>query len=301
MSQFGLTEPVLKILPIRGNDIAIWEWPGEDPPLLFAHATGFHARCWDAVIRRLPGHRAIAIDLRGHGRSAKPDPPYPWRGFGEDVAEIAALLDLRGAVGIGHSMGGHSIVSSALLRPETYASMFLIDPTIFQPEYYGRRPLDSSFILRRRRYWSSPEEMFESFRNRAQFALWHPEVLHDYCEYGLLPAGAEFELACPPLVEASIYPLSAAPESNLHGEMERCTQPVVVVRAGFPWKRETFDLNASPTDPDLASRFPQGCDVLLTGRSHFIPMESPEWVAEEIERMAATSGRTDPADAAARP
>ncbi|MDR3704023.1 MAG: alpha/beta hydrolase [Candidatus Sulfopaludibacter sp.] len=291
MSQFGVAEPVLRITPIRGIDLAVWEWPGEDPPLLFAHATGFHARCWDAVIRRLPGRRAIAVDLRGHGRSAKPDPPYPWRAFGQDLAEIAALLDVRSAVGIGHSMGGHSIVSSAVLRPETYAALYLIDPTIFPAQRYGSAPFDSSFILRRRRYWSSPAEMFENFSGRSPFAQWQPEVLRDYCEFGLLPAGAEFELACPPLVEASIYPLSVAPESNLHGELETLAQPVVVVRGGIPWTPEKFNLNSSPTDPELASFFPNGRDVPLPGRSHFIPMEIPEWVAGEIEQLIAEPRR----------
>ena len=301
MSQFGVAVPVLRIVPIRGVDLAIWEWPGDGPPLVFAHATGFHARCWDAVIRRLPGHRAIAIDLRGHGRSAKPDPPYPWRAFGQDVAALAGLLDLHSAIGIGHSMGGHSIVSSALLRPQTYSALFLLDATIFPPERYGSAPFDSSFILRRRRYWNSPAEMFENFSARAPFAQWQPEVLRDYCQYGLLPAGAQFELACPPLVEASIYPLSVAPESNLYGELASFTRPVVVVRAGILWNGERFDLNSSPTAPGLASRFPLGRDLLLPERSHFIPMEAPEWVAEQIGRLAATSGRTDPAGAPARP
>lgn len=282
MPQFGVAAPVLRIVPVRSLDLAVWEWPGEGPPLFFAHATGFHARAWDAVIRRLPGRRALAVDLRGHGRSAKPAPPYPWRAFGQDLAEIAAFLDLRGAIGIGHSMGGHSMVHSAHLRPETYQSLFLIDPTIFPPERYGARPFDSSFILRRRRYWSSPAEMYESFRPRLPFSAWNEEMLRDYCEYGLLPAGEQFELACPPEVEASIYPLSVAPESNLHDEVPGISQPVTVVRGGIPWTAERFNLNSSPTDPNLAARFPRGSDILLTGRSHYIPMEIPEWVAEQI-------------------
>jgi len=284
MSQFDVAEPIFRMIPAGGTELAVWDWPGEGPPLLFAHATGFHARCWDAVIRRLPGRRAIAVDLRGHGRSAKPDPPYPWRTFGQDLAELTGLLDLRAAIGIGHSMGGHSIVSSALARPETYAALFLIDPTIFPPERYGQAPIDSSFIRRRRRYWNSPAEMFENFRPRPPFALWQPEVLRDYCEFGLLPARDQFELACPPDVEASIYPLSVAPESNLHPQLADIRQPVVVARCGVPWTSERFDLNASPTDPDLASRFPHGRDILLKDRSHFIPMEAPEWVAEECVR-----------------
>jgi lipase len=234
------------------------------------------------VTRALPGRRAIAIDLRGHGRSTKPEPPYPWRAFGQDVAEIAAHFGITGAIGIGHSMGGHSIVSSCIDRPETYSALCLIDPTIFAPGIYGKAPLDAAFITRRRRYWNSPSEMFQNFSVRPPFAQWKPEVLRDYCEFGLLPSGSEFELACPPLVEASIYPQSVNPASDLHAHIPSISQSVVVIRGGIPWNLERFDLNSSPTDPGLASRFPNARDILLEGRSHFIPMETPEWVAEQI-------------------
>jgi len=33
----------------NGVDIALFEWPGEGTPVFLAHATGFHARCWDQV------------------------------------------------------------------------------------------------------------------------------------------------------------------------------------------------------------------------------------------------------------
>jgi lipase len=273
--------PELKFIDAAGVRIAVWDWPGDGPPLLFAHATGFHGRCWDEIIRRLPGRRAIAIDFRGHGRSAKPAPPYPWRWFSEDLAAVAEALHLPGAIGIGHSMGGHSIVACAIARPETFAALVLVDPTIFKPEHYGvERAHDSSFIRRRRNVWKSPEEMFERFHKRPPFDLWQPQVLRDYCEYGLLPEGEGFVLACPPDIEASIYQHSNAADSNLHSSLSSITVPVTVMRAGREWRLDTFDLAASPTAADLASRFPQGRDVLLEARSHYIPMESPELVAE---------------------
>src|ERR1051325_9074923 len=199
-------QPSLTFLPVRGLQIAVWDWPGDGPTILLAHATGFHARCWDEVLRHLPRRRAIAIDFRGHGRSAKPEPPYAWPDFGRDLAEVARQLDITGAVGVGHSMGGHSIALCAAQRPETFSSLVLIDPTIFQEEYYGRpRRHDSSFILKRRNDWASPAEMFDRFRDRSPFSTWNHEVLRDYCEYGLLPAGERYVLACPPAIEASIY------------------------------------------------------------------------------------------------
>jgi pimeloyl-ACP methyl ester carboxylesterase len=250
---------------------------------VFVHATGFHGRCWDEVIRRLPGRRAIAIELRGHGRSAKPAPPYRWRDFGDDVAEIARQSDWRGAVGVGHSMGGHSIAVAAAMRPEAFASLLLIDPVIYPQEYYGMARFgDPSFIRKRRNEWKSPQEMFERFRPRPPFAQWREEVLRDYCEWGLLPDGDRFVLACPPDVEASIYAASNAEDANPYPLLPRIEQPVTILRAGVPWDLEKFDLSSSPTAPDVARSFRRARDLRLEGRSHYIPMESPELVAAEL-------------------
>jgi lipase len=277
--------PTLKILSASGLDLAVWDWPGRDPAIVFAHATGFHGRCWDQIARRYPGRRRVAVDFRGHGRSSKPEPPYHWRTFGNDLAAVAEQLDVRDAIGVGHSMGGHSVVTAAALRPETFASMLLIDPTIFSPEYYGQGSLNVSFVQKRRGSWKSPEQMFDRFRSRPPFAAWQPDVLRDYCEFGLLPSGDGFVLACPPAVEADIYSHSTDPEANLYREIPLVTQPVIILRAATLATLGAFDLSASPTPPDLASKFLHGRDVHLKDLTHFIPMEWPEGVAEEIARM----------------
>jgi pimeloyl-ACP methyl ester carboxylesterase len=277
------SSPTLNFLTVDGLRIAVWHWPGEGRPLLFAHATGFHARCWDQVICQFTGRRVVAIDLRGHGRSDKPEPPYHWRWFARDVAGVAEQLNLRDAIGIGHSMGGHSIVEAAAMCPAAFSSLLLVDPTIFEEAYYGMpRRHDASFILRRRNQWKSWEEMFERFHNRPPFAQWRPQVLRDYCEFGVLPRGDEYVLACPPEAEASIYAASNAPEANLYSMIPGIRQSVTIMRGDRLWNLDSFDLMASPTAPGLAAQFPHGRDILLEGRNHYIPMETPELVAREI-------------------
>jgi lipase len=277
----------LKRLRSRGIDLAVWEWEGEDPAFLFAHATGFHGRCWDQIIRMLPeDRRCIAIDARGHGRSAKPEPPYYWRSFGRDLVLTASLFEIEGAIGVGHSMGGHITVQAAALRPETYSALLLVDPTIFPESYYGGPVPDASFTLRRRNQFASSDEMFERFRDKMPFQRWRPEILRDYCDYGVLPDGDGYVLACPPRVEASIYENSKTPESNIYAEVAMVKHPVVVIRAGRTRSAEVFDLGASPTSPELASRFQNGREIVLEGASHYIAMEEPDRVGEEIRRLA---------------
>lgn len=281
--------PQLRSAVLDGIELAYWEWPGAGPPMLFLHATGFHGRSWDQVIRHFPGRRVVAPDLRGHGRSAKPDPPYHWRTFGSDVACLAEALDLRGAAGIGHSMGGHSLVAAAARRPETFASLLLVDPTIFPRERYGKAALDASFIARRRSVFASPEAMIERFAGRLPFSRWNPDVLRDYCRFGLLPRGGEFVLACPPEIERDIYSHSTDAEADLHPVVPSIAQPVAVIRGGIPPSPDVFNLDASPTDPALALHFPNGRDVFLEGRSHYIPMETPELVAAHAAGIIAAA------------
>jgi pimeloyl-ACP methyl ester carboxylesterase len=65
-----------------------------------------------------------------------------------------------------------------------------------------------------------------------------------------------------------------------------------VIRAATARKTGVFDLAASPTAPDLPSRFAHGREIVLPEASHFIAMEEPDLVAEEILKLAeATSDR----------
>ena len=96
--------PQLTMTNANGVNVAAWVWPGVDPPLRFAHATGFHGRAWYAIARHLPGRRRIAVEIRGYGRSSKPEPPYRWRDFGRDGAlgrvvhqEAPQCLEIRRA------------------------------------------------------------------------------------------------------------------------------------------------------------------------------------------------------------
>src|SRR5712692_1741421 len=189
---------------VNGVELAVWEWAGEGPPILFCHATGFHARCWDQVIAHLPGRRCFALDFRGHGRSSKPAPPYLWREFGEDVAALATALGLSGAVGVGHSMGGHAVTLAASLKPDAFSTLLLLDPVIRGKQAYTGPWQEAHFVAKRRNRWASPQEMFDRFKDRAPFETWDRAVLRDYCEYGLEPDGDGFVLACPPAIEASI-------------------------------------------------------------------------------------------------
>jgi pimeloyl-ACP methyl ester carboxylesterase len=242
-----------------------------------------HARTWNQIIARVPSRRAIAFDMRGHGLSAKPESPYEWHVFGEDTAALARTLGLRGATGVGHSMGGHSLAFAAAVAPEAFAELILVDPVIMPPALYTGRPREPHFARRRRNQWNSPDEMFESFKNRLPFRTWDPAVLRDYCDYGLVPAAVGYVLACSPEIEASIYEVSTLDDANINARLGVIEAPVTVIRAPrfMPSQEGPMDMTASLTAPDLVSRFRHGLDIVVP-YSHFIPMEAPGLVADFV-------------------
>ena len=60
---------------VNGIRLAYFEWGtehrGSGPTILLVHATGFHARVWDRIVKRLPGYHIVALDQRGHVRPCR--------------------------------------------------------------------------------------------------------------------------------------------------------------------------------------------------------------------------------------
>lgn len=288
-------QPVEHSFQSTGARLTYFEW-GQvgDPQVLLIHATGFHARCWDAVVAAMPtgpgkGYHIYAVDMRGHGRSERLA-PYVWESFGHDVGELVEHLELSDAIGVGHSMGAHCLTQVCAQYPGAFKRLLLIDPVIFDPEMYtGERypGLESAAdhpVSKRRDSWTGWEEMYERFKDRGSFGLWKDEVLRDYCRYGVLPKpdGNGFELACPPLVESSIYLGNRG--TNVYELIPLVQIPVVILRAKGrdPGEHELMDFTVSPTWEKLAEQFAQGRDVYLPHLTHFIPMQDPELVARFI-------------------
>jgi pimeloyl-ACP methyl ester carboxylesterase len=280
MSTSPRPAPVTHRYPVNGIDLAVHQWAGpsaEAAPLVFAHATGFHGRVWDAVIQRLPAHPAYAIDMRGHGAS-RAGPISDWRLLASDVTEFMTQASVSGAVGIGHSMGAHTLLQVAADHPEAFCRLVLFDPVILAPEFYV--PGDPLYTadnphpaIRRKRDFASAEAMIERFRERDPYHLFNPQVFADYCRHGLVPAaaGGGMELACAPEVEASVY-ASSRSNGAILAAARRVAIPVLVARAKHT---DLQDFKSSPTWPELASILPQGTDLHRPDMTHFHPFQDP--------------------------
>jgi len=103
-----------------GPTIAVRDHVGGAPAILALHGLASNAHWWDLVAERLaPRHRVIAADLRGHGRSDKPDTGYDFPTVVDDVAQVMQQLDPAPAVVVGHSWGASVALAYGAAIPST--------------------------------------------------------------------------------------------------------------------------------------------------------------------------------------
>lgn len=105
---------------------------GEGIPVVLLHGLTATRRYVVMGSRSLErsGHRVVAYDARGHGRSS-PAPARDAYTYGDLGADLIAVLDGRGierAVLAGASMGAHTLLWAALRAPERVAGLVVITP-----------------------------------------------------------------------------------------------------------------------------------------------------------------------------
>jgi pimeloyl-ACP methyl ester carboxylesterase len=105
-----------------------YEDTGKGAPVVFIHGLGGDTREWALVIPELSKEiRCIAVDLRGHGQSDKPNQPYTQSLFAKDVVTLLDQLGISGAYFCGASMGGYVVLKTALSYPEKVRGIILVD------------------------------------------------------------------------------------------------------------------------------------------------------------------------------
>ena len=84
---------------------------GNGQPVILIHGWPLSAEAWEYQTPALnqAGHRVIAYDRRGFGRSASPDDKYDYDTLAADLEEIIREKDLHDVTLVGFSMGGGEV------------------------------------------------------------------------------------------------------------------------------------------------------------------------------------------------
>jgi pimeloyl-ACP methyl ester carboxylesterase len=101
---------------------------GDGIPVIFVHSYAGNTEHWAPQLAHVRGERrAVALDLRGHGKSAPPgDEDYAIESLAQDIAAVVDSLSLGRFVLVGHSLGGLAAVAYAGAHADRVAGLMLV-------------------------------------------------------------------------------------------------------------------------------------------------------------------------------
>jgi pimeloyl-ACP methyl ester carboxylesterase len=103
---------------------------GSGEAILLVHSLAGNIRHWSGQLAHLrKTRRAVALDLRGHGKSEGPgNGEYSIEAQADDVGAVADALGLERFALVGHSMGGGVAVAYAGAQPGRVTHLLVADP-----------------------------------------------------------------------------------------------------------------------------------------------------------------------------
>lgn len=246
---------------------------GRPLDVLFLHANGFNARTYRAVLSDLPELHVLAIDLRGHGRSAGWPDVTSWYDLRDDILALLPQVTARPVVLAGHSMGGATALLAAAARPDLTRALALFDPVLpsqsalaMRGESGATNPLAEG-ALRRRNAFASREEAFGRMVGRGIFATWPQVALRDYLADGLREDGT------------GGYVLSCAPTSEAANFAAFGYDPLVAIAA---LRAPATVLRAASGSTCTIEEHPALTIDTIAGTTHFLPLERPDLVRRTL-------------------
>ncbi|QOT75791.1 alpha/beta fold hydrolase [Cupriavidus basilensis] len=166
-----------------GTHIFYKDW-GTGQPIVFHHGWPLSADDWDAQMLFFlsKGFRVIAHDRRGHGRSTQTDTGNEMDTYAADVAALAAHLNLKNAVHIGHSTGGGEVARYVAQHGAGRVAKAVLIGAV--PPIMVKSATNPGGL---------PMEVFDGFRrqlaaNRAQFYKDVPFPFYGYNREGVKPS-----------------------------------------------------------------------------------------------------------------
>jgi pimeloyl-ACP methyl ester carboxylesterase len=238
------------------------EAPGGAPPLVLVHGWGCDHTFMAPQFAAFRGHhRVVAVDLRGHGRSGKPQQRYTIAGFADDLACVCHELALEGPVVIGHSMGGAVALELAAGGAQGLSGVALLDTAVLPtPEV-----------------WASGQPVLAALHGPG-----YREVVRQFVADAFFLASDDAQLKASTIrtmLDTPQHVLASALEGILAwdsaGAAARCRVPTLYVASTRP-------------RGDVAG-FREACPALVHGQvvdsGHFVQLAVPDQVNAMISRF----------------
>ncbi|MCE1189244.1 MAG: alpha/beta hydrolase [Ignavibacteria bacterium] len=271
-----LVYPVnVSYMQLPNETIAYYDTEIGETTLLFIHGLASYIPAWLKLIPLLSAEfRCIAIDLPGYGKSTAGVHSGSQEYYAHIIRAFIEKLQQKNVVGVGHSMGGQIVLTSAIAYPTLFSKLVLMAPAGFETfsaneisaltktmtwETYAK-PDD---ILLRQSYnanfYSVPEDMEPMLQDRIKMRNW-PNFTN-YCKVIANSLNG--------MLESPVYP-----------NLGKIQVPACVMYGKNDYLIPHPGLHKHLTVAQVASR---GCNQnelfelsLIDHCGHFIPFEKPK-------------------------
>lgn len=253
---------------------------------LLVHGLASNARLWDGVAAHLSmrGHRVVAVDQRGHGRSSKPDHGYDMATVAHDLRLLIDELGWDRPAVAGQSWGGNVVLELAWAHPDVVSMIACVDGGFI--DLAGRFPNweDAAAALAPPRLAGTP---------LADITRWLRSSAADWPEAGRQGTLANFEVRddgtiAPWLTfERHLTVLRGLWEHQPQHRYPEITVPALLIGADtgdVAWSASKHDA----VDHAIAS-LPVGRAVWFSPAHHDVHAQQPDAVGDLLRRAA-----TDP-------
>ena len=262
-------------------------------PMTFAHANGYPPECYTPLLSLLSRTSPVyAVHLRPLWPGEQPSKLSEWRVLSADLLNFLDQRACRQVIGVGHSVGAIATLRAALLQPQRFAALVLIEPVLMPPWLVLLWQIFSLFNMadrihplvksarRRRQVFANRDEIFKGYRRKSIFRYLKDENLRAYTDALVadLPDG-RCQLRFSTDWEAQIYATGVKADMDLWFGLRKLKMPLLIIRGA-----ETDTTWASTAR--LARLIRPATEVVTLQQStHLVPLEKPEATVEIIERF----------------
>jgi pimeloyl-ACP methyl ester carboxylesterase len=250
----------------------------------FSHANGFPAGSYNCFLKHLDKHTVNFIPALGLDKFKVKN---NWKPLVDELIINIEASENKPVVAVGHSLGGVVSYMAAQQRPDLFSHIILLDPPFFRPlkrwviealifmNKLDKYPHPANKSKFRRTQFSSRDEAYSYFKNKALFKHASPECLTDYITHGLTEHKQGYVLKIPREIEVRIF----------------LTMPLILptrklkIPAHFLYSNQFEAME--PKDLKWVKRRMPFFEFIEIEGSHLFPFEKPSELANLIDKIIA--------------
>jgi pimeloyl-ACP methyl ester carboxylesterase len=267
-------------LPIGDTEL-YYEVHGEGPPFLFLPATDAPGAVWSffQVPEFSRDHRVILCDQRGTGKSRTRSQDFTTARMAADAAALLDHLGARGAIVLGHSIGGRVAQLLALDHPGAVKKLILAS-TGAQTGQKGI-PIQMCVGMVEKGYHAYLRDHCYSVGFGKAYVANHRDKIEEFLKV---------RLAAPAPLETHLRIVAARSYHDTSARLKDIRQPTLVIAGDEEDHGSSTGIAHLASSQMLAREIPGASMILLPGEGHYYFYSNPAATNRAIRDFLAASG-----------